>query len=72
VTRSQPRVRRINCLAQGNYVNNARLNYYVTNLGSGGTQMVSTHSINTRNGFGGFIGDYADLGAGSDNVFHAF
>ncbi len=64
---------RINCLALGNYINNARLNYYVTNVGSGGTQKVSTHPINTRNGFGGgFIGDYTDLAVGANNVFHAF
>ncbi len=50
MTRSQKRVRRINCLAQGNYVNNAWLNYDVTNVGSGGTQLVSTHPINTPNG----------------------
>ena len=57
----------------GDYIHNARLNYYVTNIGSGGVQMVSTHPINTRNGFGGgFIGDYTDLSVGSDNVFHAF
>lgn len=64
---------RINCLALGNYIHNARLNYYVTNIGSGGVQMVSTHPINTRNGFGGgFIGDYTSISVGSDNVFHAF
>ncbi len=64
---------RINCLALGNYIHNARLNYYVTNKGSGGVQMVSTHPINTRNGFGGgFIGDYTDLSADSNGVFHAF
>jgi hypothetical protein len=64
---------RINCLALGNYVHNARLDYYVTNISSGSVQMVSTHPINTRNGFGGgFIGDYTDIAVGSDNVFHAF
>src|SRR5258706_467442 len=42
-------VGRINCLALGNYINNARLNYYVTNIGSGGVQKVSTNPINTRN-----------------------
>jgi hypothetical protein len=64
---------RINCLALDGYIHNARLNYYVTNIGSGGVQMASTHPINTRNGFGGgFIGDYTDLAVGSDNVFHAF
>ena len=37
------------------------------------TQTVSTHPINTRNGFGGgFFGDYTDLAVGPDNVFHAF
>lgn len=64
---------RINCFALGNYIHNARLNYYVTNIGSGGVQKVSTHPINTRNGFGGgFIGDYTSVSVGSDNVFHAF
>jgi len=63
---------RINCTTLGNYIHNARLNYYVTNIGSGGVQMVSTNPINTRNGFGGgFIGDYTDLSVGSDNMFHA-
>jgi hypothetical protein len=64
---------RINCTMLGNYINNARLNYYVTNIGSGTAQKVSTHPINTRNGFGGgFIGDYTTVAVGSDNVFHAF
>jgi hypothetical protein len=64
---------RINCLELGNYINNARLDYYVTNVTSGGVKMVSTHPINTRNGFGGgFIGDYTDIAVGSNNVFHAF
>lgn len=63
---------RINCTTLGGYIHNARLNYYVTNIGSGGVQMVSTNPINTRNGFGGgFIGDYTDLSVGSDNTFHA-
>jgi hypothetical protein len=64
---------RINCLELNGYIHNARLNYYVTNIGSGGVQMASTHPINTRNGFGGgFIGDYTALAVGSDDVFHAF
>jgi hypothetical protein len=64
---------RINCLGLGNYINNARLDYYVTKIGSGTEQMVSTNPINTRNGFGGgFIGDYTDLSVGSDGVYHAF
>ena len=37
------------------------------------TTVVSTHPINTRNGFGGgFFGDYTDIAVGSDNAFHAF
>lgn len=68
-----PPVGRIACDALGNYIDNARLDYYVTNIGSGSVQMVSTHPINTRNGFGGgFFGDYTGLAVGSDNVFHAF
>ena len=56
----------------GNYTNNARLDYYVTRIGSATEQKVSTHPINTRNGFGGgFIGDYTDLAVGSNNVYHA-
>jgi hypothetical protein len=36
------------------------------------TNTVSTHLINTRNGFGGgFFGDYSDLTAASDGTFHA-
>ncbi|HEY3312290.1 MAG TPA: sialidase family protein [Anaerolineales bacterium] len=63
---------RIGCNTLDGYIHNARLNYYVTNPVSGGVLMVSTHPINTRNGFGGgFIGDYTDIAAGSDNVFHA-
>jgi hypothetical protein len=68
-----PPVGRIACDTLGNYIHNARLDYFVTNIGTGGVQMVSTHPINTRNGFGGgFIGDYTGLAVGSDNVFHAF
>jgi hypothetical protein len=68
-----PPVGRITCDTLGDYIHNARLNYYVTNIRSGAVNMVSTHPINTRNGFGGgFIGDYTGLAVGSDNVFHAF
>ena len=64
---------RINCLALGNYIDNARLDYYVANISAGTSQKVSTHPINTRYHFGGgFIGDYTDLAVGSDNTFHAF
>ncbi len=66
-------VGRIACDVLGNYIHNARLDYFVTNIGSRRVEMVSTHPINTRNGFGGgFIGDYTGLAVGSDNVFHAF
>lgn len=64
---------RINCAELGSYIHNARLDYYVANIGTGVAQKVSTHPINTRNGFGGgFIGDYTSIAAGSDDVFHAF
>jgi hypothetical protein len=64
---------RINCTTLGPYIHNARLDYFVRNLAGATEQMVSTHPINTRNGFGGgFIGDYTGLAVGSDNVFHAF
>jgi hypothetical protein len=68
-----PPVGRIDCDALGNYINNARLDYFVTKLASSAELMVSTHPINTRYGFGGgFFGDYTDLDVGSDNCFHAF
>jgi hypothetical protein len=64
---------RINCTTLDSYINNARLDYDVTDLSTNVTQVVSTHPINTRNGFGGgFIGDYTGLAVGSDNTFHAF
>jgi hypothetical protein len=63
---------RIACDTLGDYIHNTRLDYVVRNL-STTTQTVSTHPINTRNGFGGgFFGDYTDLAVGPDNVFHAF
>ncbi len=64
---------RINCLALGNYIHNARLDYAVADLSTGVSNIVTTHPINTRYHFGGgFIGDYTGLAVGSDNVFHAF
>ena len=64
---------RINCSALGNYIDNTRLDYVVRDLTTDITHTVSTHPINTRNGFGGgLFGDYTDLAVGSDNVFHAF
>ncbi|HEV2236885.1 MAG TPA: sialidase family protein [Ktedonobacterales bacterium] len=64
---------RINCLALGNYINNARLDYAVRDLATNsGEKIVTTNPINTRNGFGGgFIGDYTDIAVGSDNAYHA-
>ncbi len=65
-------VGRINCLSLDNYINNARLDYVVTDLTTGITQTVTTHAINTRYQFGGgFIGDYTDIAVGSDSAFHA-
>jgi hypothetical protein len=67
-----PPVGRITCDTLGNYIHNARLDYFVTNLKTGVTNLVTTHPINTRNGFGGgFFGDYTDIAAGSDDMFHA-
>lgn len=64
---------RINCGTLGNYIHNTRLDYVVRDLTTNVTNIVSTHPINTRNGFGGgFFGDYTDLAVGSDNTFHAF
>jgi hypothetical protein len=66
-----PPTGRIACDTLGNYINNTRLDYVVRNLATA-TNIVSTHPINTRNGFGGgFFGDYTDLAVGSDNTFHA-
>ena len=62
---------RINCTTLGDYIHNTRLDFWVTDVDT--TQVVSTHPINTRNGFGGgFIGDYTDMSIGSDGVIHAF
>jgi hypothetical protein len=65
-------VGRINCLLLDNYINNARLDYMVTDLTTGTTNTVTSHPINTRYQFGGgFIGDYTDLAVDSNNNFHA-
>ncbi len=65
-------VGQINCLGLGNYTDNARLDYVITNLATSGLRTLTTHPINTRSQFGGgFIGDYTDLVVGSDGVFHA-
>ena len=62
---------RINCLVLGDYVDNTRVDYWVTD--GTHTSVVSTHPINTRNGFGGgFFGDYTDIAYGSDGALHAF
>jgi len=66
-------VGRITCDTLDDYIHNARLDYVVRDLNTNVTQTVSTHPINTRNGFGGgFFGDYTDIAVGSDGVFHAF
>jgi hypothetical protein len=67
-----PPVGRITCTTLGNYLDNARLDYVVADLTTGGAAVVTTHPINTRNGFGGgFFGDYTDIAAGPDDAFHA-
>jgi hypothetical protein len=67
-----PPVGRIECDQLGNYIDNARLDYVVTDLTTGVTNLATTHPINSRYGFGGgFFGDYTDIAAGSDDVFHA-
>jgi hypothetical protein len=67
-----PPVGRISCDTLGGYINNARLDYAVTDLTTGVRHIVTTHPINTRSQFGGgFIGDYTDIAVGSDNVYHA-
>lgn len=67
-----PPVGRITCDTLGNYIDNARLFYILTDLGTGSWQFVGSQSpINTRYGFGGgFFGDYTDMAVGSDDVFH--
>ncbi len=65
-------VGRINCLALDSYIDNARLDYVVSDLTTGVTKTVTSQPINTRYLFGGgFIGDYTGLAVGSDNTFHA-
>jgi hypothetical protein len=67
-----PPVGRITCDTLGDYIHNARLDYRVRDLTTNVTNNVSTHPINTRNGFGGgFFGDYTDITVGPDNVFHS-
>src|SRR5438876_1142932 len=62
-----------NCTTLGPFINNARLDYVVTDLTTGVTDTGTTQPINTRYFFsGGFIGDYTDIAAGSDDRFHAF
>lgn len=62
-----------NCKTLDAFINNARLDYIVTDLTTGTTNTVTTHPINTRYFFSGtFFGDYTDIAAGSDGRFHAF
>ena len=68
-----PPVGRITCDTLGNYVNNTRLDYFVRDVTTSMTNVVSTHPINTRYQFGGgFFGDYTDMSADSTGIFHAF
>jgi hypothetical protein len=62
----------VNCYALGDYIHNARLDYFVRNIANSDEHMVSTHPINPQYGVPGFIGDYTDIAVGSDNLFHAF
>jgi hypothetical protein len=65
-------VGRITCDVLGNYINNARVDYVVGDLTTSASAIVTTQPINTRYGFGGgFFGDYTDIAAGPDDVFHA-
>ena len=65
-------VSRISCNVLGDYVHNTRLDYVVRDITTDETQTMSTHPINTRNGFGGgFFGDYTELAVGSDGTMHA-
>jgi len=57
--------------AQFVFLNNARLDYFATNVTTGTSRKLTAHPINPRYSFAGFIGDYTDLAAGSDGVFHA-
>ena len=67
-----PPVGRITCDVLGKYINNARLDYAVGDLTTSASAIVTTQPINTRYGFGGtFFGDYTDIAAGPDDVFHA-
>jgi hypothetical protein len=60
------------CVTLGPYINNARLDYVVRDLTTGVTQTVTAHPINSRYQFHSFfIGDYTDIAAGSDDIFHA-
>jgi hypothetical protein len=62
----------IHCLVEGDYINNAKLNYVVTNLSTGISKVATGKPINTRYNFqGSFIGDYTDIAADSDGRVHA-
>ena len=53
------------------YVPNARLDYWATNLNTGESRKLTSHPINWRYSFTTFIGDYTDLAVGTDGTFHA-
>ena len=72
-TFGSPSLNGASCKTLDLYINNARLDYVVTDLTNGVTNTVTTQPINTRYGFRGtFFGDYTDIAAGSDDMFHAF
>jgi len=72
-TFGSPSLNGTNCKTLGPFINNARLDYVVRDLTSETTNIVTTQPINTRYGFrGAFFGDYTDIAAGADDVFHAF
>jgi hypothetical protein len=63
---------RITCPTLGNFINNTRLDYVVSDPGTTTTHTVTTQPINTRYGFGGgFFGDYTDMAVAPDGTFHA-
>lgn len=72
-TLGSPSLSGTNCKTLGPYINNARLDYVVRDLTTGVAAKVTTHPSNSRYQFRGtFFGDYTDIAAGSDDVFHAF
>jgi hypothetical protein len=62
----------VNCAKPDSYINNARLDYLLTDLTTGVTKTLTTQPINSRYQFReGFFGDYTSIATGSDNTVHA-